>query len=115
MFPGVENLRVFVRPGATDMRKCINGLSVLVQQAMQQDPVSGALYIFCNRQRKIMKVLYWDRNGFCIWQKKLGEHRFPWPSSEEECLSINRQQLEWLLRGIDFWNEHGLLNYSRVI
>ncbi len=115
MFPGVENVRVFVKPGATDMRKSINGLSVLAQDTMGQDPFSGALFVFCNRRRNILKVLYWERNGFCLWLKKPEKGKFPWPGSEGETLSIGEEELSWLLRGIDFWNEHESLRYSRVV
>ena len=115
MFPGVEDVRVFVKPGPTDMRKSINGLTVLVQEAMGEDPFSGGLFVFCNRRRNIIKIVYWDRNGFCLWFKKPEKSKFPWPRSEEDCLHITEEQLEWLLRGIDFWQEHTSLEYSLVI
>jgi len=115
MFPGVENVRVFVRPGPTDMRKSINGLSAIAQEAMGGDPFSGALFVFCNTRRNILKILYWDRNGFCLWMKKPERHRFPWPARAEDSLGIDEQELNWLLSGIDFWNRHEELKYSRVI
>ena len=114
MFPGVESVRVFVKPGQTDMRKSINGLAGLAQLVLRKDPLSGDLFIFCNRHRTIMKILYWNRNGFCLWLKKLEKHRFPWPRTEQECLEITEQQLDWLLRGIDFWNAHETLKFSHV-
>ena len=63
--------RFFVRPGVTDLRKAINGLTVLVQNEMKNDPFSKSLFLFCNRQRKLLKIVYWDVNGFCLWQKRL--------------------------------------------
>ena len=115
MFPGLENVRVFVRPGATDMRKSINGLSVIAQDAMSGDPFSGALFVFSNRRRNILKILYWQRNGFCLWLKKLEKGRFPWPMQAEDCISLREEELHWLLDGIDFWQRHENLNYSRVV
>ena len=115
MFPGLENVRVFVRPGPTDMRKSIGGLSAIAQEAMAGDPFSGALFAFSNRRRNILKILYWDRNGFCLWMKRLEKGRFPWPAVAEDAVSINTEQFNWLLRGIDFWSEHVPLEYFRVV
>ena len=116
MFPGTpETPRVFLKPGATDMRKSINGLSALAQEAMGGDPFSGNLFVFCNRRRRILKILYWDRNGFCLWLKRLEEHKFKWPRTAEECEEITSEQLNWLLRGLDFRVAHERLVYSTVI
>ena len=64
----VKEARVFVRPGATDMRKQINGLALLIEQGMQANVFEPSLFLFCNEQRRILKALYWDRTGFCLWQ-----------------------------------------------
>ena len=71
--------RIFVRPGATDMRKQINGLVLLVQEEMRTSPFETALFVFCNAQRQLLKAVYWDRTGFCLWMKRLEKGRFPWP------------------------------------
>lgn len=105
---------IYVRPGFTDMRKAINGLSVMVQDLMKEDPLSGNLFLFCNKQRRILKAIYWDRNGFCLWQKRLEKHKFPWPRTEEAASQITSRQLDMLLKGIDFWNAHSTLKYSHV-
>jgi transposase len=113
--PRGESVEVFVRPGPTDMRKAINGLAVLVEQDLELDPLAeGALYLFCNRGRRIMKALYWDATGFCLWQKRLEKHRFPWPESEETVKTITTEQLAMLLSGIDFWHAHQRLSYHHV-
>ena len=96
------------------MRKAINGLAVLVDEQMKEDPLNGSLYLFCNKQRRNLKALYWDRNGFCLWQKKLEKHRFPWPETEEAAKELSRKELEMLLDGIDFFRAHKELHYSRV-
>jgi transposase len=116
MFIDWTTVRVFVRPGATDLRKQINGLAVVVQTEMEMDPLSGQLYLFSNRDRRLLKVLYWDRNGFCLWQKRLeGQQRFPWPKSEAAAREITVEQLRMLVEGIDFWNAHRRLSYRSVV
>jgi transposase len=97
------------------MRKQINGLAVVVEQQMQVSPFEEALFVFCNRERRILKALYWDRTGFCLWQKRLEKHRFPWPRDAEEAKrEIDVQRLGWILGGVDFWGAHEELEYTRV-
>ena len=113
--PKGESVRVFVKPGPTDMRKQINGLAVMVEQQLEQNPFEdGALYLFCNKERRILKALYWDATGFCLWQKRLEKHRFPWPQTAERVREISREQLSMLLDGIDFWHAHTRLSYRQV-
>jgi len=90
--------RVWLVLGATDMRKAINGLSLMVADRLGQDAFSGYLFAFCNRGRTIIKILYWDRNGFCLWQKQLEKHRFTWPESESEVYGIGRTGTELAAR-----------------
>ena len=106
--------RYFLRPGKTDLRKGINGLSVLIQNTMKHDPFSASLFLFCNSRQKLLKLIYWDRNGFCLWQKKIDHEKFPWPKDEEAAREIAFEQLSMLLAGIDFFNAHQELRYSRV-
>lgn len=105
---------VYLAVGSADMRKAINGLSILVEQAMALNPFSGYLFGFCNRKRTIIKILYWDHNGFCLWHKRLEKHQFKWPRSREEIIAIGAQQLNWLLAGLDFTSAHQQLWYSVV-
>ena len=93
--------RVYLATGATDMRKAINGLAALVETQMQLPAVSGHLFVFCNRSRTIIKALYWDHNGFCLWQKRLEAERFRWPSREAQVQKIDPRQLLWLLSGLE--------------
>mgnify|MGYP000650019216 CR=1 FL=1 len=113
--PDLSRVEIYVRPGITDMRKQINGLAIIAAEQMEQDPLSGALFLFCNRYRRIMKALYWDRNGFCLWQKKLEKHRYPWPDTEEAARKITARELRMLLDGIDFWQAHQELSYRSVL
>ena len=115
MFVDMERVVIYVRPGKTDMRKQINGLSVVVQQELELDPFSGAMFVFCNARRRLLKILYWDRTGFAMWQKRLeGRLRFPWPRDRGEAQQIDGGQLRMLLSGIDFWRAHEELHFSAV-
>ena len=107
--------RVFIRPGKTDFRKSINGLSVLVQEHMQSDPFDGNLYVFCNRTKTMLKILYWDRNGFCLWHKRLEEDKFHWPRTPEEVQEITRDEYYWLMQGLDFYNAHKNRRYRHAV
>jgi transposase len=107
-------VRIYLKPGPTDMRKQINGLSILVEEELDEDPFSGHLYMFCNKNRKRLKILYWDRNGFCLWLKRLEQDKFPWPKNRDEVLEIKREELIMLLDGINFFTAHKKLKYSRV-
>jgi transposase len=110
----LSDARVFLALGSTDMRKAINGLSILVEQHLARDPFSGDLFVFCNRRRNMVKVLYWDKNGFCLWHKRLEKHKFQWPDSAEEVVMVGPRELEWLLDGLDFTSAHQRLFYSAV-
>ncbi len=109
--------QVFIVLGATDMRKAVNGLSVMVADHLDLDLFSGNFFAFCNRSRTIIKILYWDSNGFCLWQKRLEKHRFFWPESEPEVLEFSSQQLRWLLEGLDpvQTQAHPSLSYSTIL
>jgi transposase len=96
-----SHVRVFLAPGATDMRKQINTLSILVEDTLRLDPFSGHLFVFCNGSRTILKILYWDRNGFCLWQKRLEKHRFKWPHNREQTMEIGSRELSFILEGLD--------------
>ena len=109
-----SDYRYFIRPGKTDLRKGVNGLSIIVQNIMQNDPFSKSLFLFCNGQRKLLKIVYWDRTGFCLWQKRLEKNKFPWPETEDEAREIRFEELKMLLDGIDFFKAHKELSYSRV-
>ncbi|UCF85199.1 MAG: IS66 family insertion sequence element accessory protein TnpB [Desulfobacteraceae bacterium] len=109
-------MKVYLALGSTDMRKSINGLSILVETNMELDPFSGHLFVFCNRRRNILKILYWDRNGFCLWHKRLEKHRFRWPDSESDVVKIGQRELMWLIEGleIDQKDAYESLSYSII-
>jgi transposase len=114
MFSSASQMKVYVAIGSTDMRKSINGLSLLVADQFDLDLFSGSLFAFCNRKRDIVKILYWADNGFCVWMKRLEKDVFRWPESEQEVMEVSRSALGWLLSGLDFSQAHKRLKYSSV-
>jgi transposase len=110
----VNTVRIFIRPGITDLRKAVNGLSGIIEQQMTEEPFSGNVYLFCNRDRKLLKAIYWDRNGFWLNQKRLEKDKYPWPDTSEAVLELNTAQLTMLLQGIDFFKAHKPLYYKNV-
>ena len=115
MFMKWETVDIYLQPGVTDMRKHINGLSAWVQERMGQDVFDGSLFLFCSRDRKRLKILYWERNGFCLWVKRLEKDKFPWPQDQEEAFRIRLEELKMLLSGIDFFHAHQEIKYSLAV
>jgi transposase len=109
-------LKVYLAPGATDLRKSIDGLSILVENRMELNPFSGYLFAFCNRKRTTVKILYWDRNGFCLWMKRLESQTFQWPDEDAHSISISNRELSWLLEGLSLHQQraHRSLKFSCV-
>lgn len=109
-----KQFSVFLYLGKVDMRKSINGLSIIVETVMKQSPLSGSLFVFCNKRRITLKILYWDKNGFCLWLKRLETEKFPWPKNMDEVKEITAEELSWLLKGLDFRKAHKAVTYSKV-
>lgn len=115
MIPGDSGVRVFLAPGATDMRKSIDTLAILVAGQLDEDPLSGHLFGFCNRRRDTVKILYWDRNGFCLWHKRLERDRFCWPDNASEARLLSVRELRWLLDGLSLDQAaHSALRYEKI-
>ena len=95
--------RIYIALGATDMRKGFDGLCGLVIEQLKQDPLCGALYLFINKRRDRMKVLYWDGDGLAIWYRRLeqGTFRLPAVGQGTVCVEIRSDEFTMLLRGID--------------
>jgi transposase len=95
---------VYLHRDPVDMRKGIPGLSDIVQLANMGQLNGNHLFVFCGRRRNSIKILYFDRSGFALWQKKLEADRFPWPRRlTEEVVELKPEQMAWLLDGIDVW------------
>ena len=91
---------IFLYRGAADMRKSFDGLSGLVRGEMNGDPLSGSLFVFCNRRRTMVKLLYWDRDGLALWYKRLEKGTFRLPKPEAGAAEIDRRSLSLLLEGV---------------
>ena len=92
------SVRIFLRLEPTDMRKSFDTLAALVRSCLGQDPLSGHLFIFRNKRGDRLKVLYWDKDGYALWQKRLEKGTFTLPAHGG---SISRAQLMLLLEGYD--------------
>lgn len=112
-----SHCRVFLSPGKTDMRKSINSLSMLVEGVLELDPFCGHLFVFCNRRHTMIKILYWDRNGFCLFMKRLEKHHFKWPRNRDEVMEVGPRELGFLLEGLDISavHPHESLKYATMI
>jgi len=110
-----EGLKVYLHREPVDFRLSINGLAVLVEQALGLDPFASCAYVFSNRRRDRVKILGWERNGFWLLLKRLEKDKFIWPSAEA-VPTLTAEQLHWLLEGIDIAvvQRHAHLRYSSV-
>ena len=112
MRPG-DDVEVYLCRDIVDMRK-----SILVEQTLGLDPFAAQLFVFCNRKRDKVKILYWERSGFVLWYKRLEKHRFPWPDERADTVvSMTGRELNWLLDGIDLFHlkPHASLSYESVL
>lgn len=102
MIPVPSSARVYVAAGPTDMRKGFDGLSTLVQETLKKDPFRGHLFVFRGRRGDLVKVLWWDGQGFCLFAKRLNRGRFVWPLVKDGAITLTPAQLAMLLEGIDW-------------
>jgi transposase len=117
MFSFDPEVEVFLHRNPVDFRKQIDSLAVLVQTAMALEPMRPALFVFTNRRGDRIKVLWWDKNGFCLWLKRLERDRFVWPvRHRDEVVTLSGEQLHWLLAGFDIFRfpPHQRLYYGAV-
>lgn len=97
-------LKIWLYSGPTDMRKSFDGLMSLAKNKMHENPVSGELFVFINRRQTHVKILYFDRSGYCIWMKRLEEGSFRKPSALTEKTALTWTQLKLILEGIELKN-----------
>jgi len=117
MIPLPSGTKIFLRTGRTDGRQGINGLSMVTEGLMKENPFSGNLFLFLNKRGNTIKALYWDRNGFCLWLKRLEEDRFHWPSGSDAARELSAKELQWLLDGLDLTKlkPHKMKRYVTVL
>lgn len=115
MFLDLDNVKVYIRPGVTDCRKAINGLSIMVENEMKLNPFDKSLFLFCNKRKNLLKILYWDKTGFALWHKKLEKNKYPWVNKDDAKYELTRKQLQWLLEGINFFAAHDEIIYEKTL
>jgi transposase len=102
MIPVPVGVRVWIATGRTDMRRGFDGLALQVQETLKQDPHSGHLFVFRGRRGDLIKVLWHDGQGMCLFAKRLERGRFVWPAAGDGTVAITPAQLGYLLEGIDW-------------
>ena len=124
--PTYGDLTIYLAQEPVDFRLGINGLSTMVEATLRFDPFSRNLFCFTNKRRNQIKVLYWQRSGFCLWLKRLEEERFRWPvhlvalesvSPRPPVVTLTEDQFLWLLEGLDLkqLKPHRALEYRSVL
>lgn len=110
-----DDVHIFLATTPIDMRKEINGLVTLVIESLSQSPTAESIYVFYNRQRDKIKCLWWDKNGFVLYYKRLEKGRYKIPKIIPEAgLHLSKDELTWLLAGLDFYlmKENSQLDFS---
>lgn len=105
--------RIFLYRQACDLRRSFDRLSGMVREQLEQDPLSGDLFIFINRRRTMLKALYWDRDGYALWQKRLERGRFPLPRGEHS--QLERLELMHVLEGVRVNGIKRLPRYQQLV
>jgi len=100
MFDLTLGTAVYLSCGTTDCRRSFNGLAAMVKHNFQLDPYSKAMFVFCNRNRRIIKILQWDGSGFWLFIKRLDQGNFNWPMTKDEVKKVSTKELSWLLQGL---------------
>lgn len=102
MIPVPSNTRVWLAAGVTDMRRGWGTLAAQAQQVLEEDPYSGHMFVFRGRRGDLLKIIWWDQQGACLFSKRLERGRFIWPAAKDGKVSLSPSQLSMLLEGIDW-------------
>ena len=94
--------QIWIAAGVTDLRRGFTGLSALVQTVLKENPFSGHVFVFRGRRGDLIKLLWWDNDGLCLFAKRIERGRFVWPKAESGTVALTRAQLSMLLEGIDW-------------
>src|ERR1700722_17869476 len=97
-----SNTSIWIAAGVTDMRRGFTGLSAAAQTVLEQNPYSGHVFVFRGKRGDLVKVLWWDGDGLCLFAKRLERGRFVWPQADKGVVCLSRAQLSMLLEGIDW-------------
>ncbi|NOR51859.1 MAG: IS66 family insertion sequence element accessory protein TnpB [Gammaproteobacteria bacterium] len=117
MRPSDQLPEIYLCIQPVDFRKGINGLAILVEEQLELSPFSEHLFVFTNRLKDKVKILYWEKSGFCLWMKRLEKERFKWSTEQGDLTTITGQQLNWLLDGYDlrYLKPHNVLEYQSLL
>ncbi len=102
MITAPAGVHIYLACGITDMRKGFGSLSLLAQEVLKQNPFAGHLFAFRGRRGDLIKILYWDGQGFCLFAKRLEKGRFTWPVTKERAVTLTPAQLSMLLEGLEW-------------
>ena len=102
MIPVPSNTRIWLSAGATDMRRGFNTLAAQAEKVLELDTYSGHLFVFRGRRGDLLKIIWWDSQGACLFSKRLEKGRFVWPAAKDGKVSVTAAQLSMLLEGIDW-------------
>lgn len=100
MLEFAHETQIYLACGVTDLRKSFNGLAAIVKLRFHLDPYSKSMFVFCNRNRSLIKILQWDGSGLWLHTKRLSKDSFRWPESKEDVRKISIRQLQWLCDGL---------------
>jgi transposase len=114
LFPEAQ-LRIWLYTAPCDMRKSYDGLTALVKQRLAEDPLSGQLFVFLNRRQTQVKILYFDRSGYCIWSKRLESGRFQRPPAKGDKVPLDWTRLKLILEGIEVQKIRQKKRYFRSV
>ena len=97
-----SNTQIWIAAGVTDLRRGFDGLSALIQTKLEKSPLSGQVFIFRGRRGDLVKLIWFDGDGLCLFCKRLERGKFIWPQATEGSVSLTRAQVSMLLEGIDW-------------
>lgn len=107
---------ILIHKNPVDMRKSINGLSVIVSEELKLDLKTSTLFVFTNRRRTHMKILYFDKSGFALWLKRLESPKFSWPKNiDKDVVEISAEDMELLLDGVNVWTRFEKVDFEYVV
>ena len=108
--------KIYIHKTPVDMRKSINGLSVIVAGDMQLDLKSPSLFVFTNKRRTHLKILYFDKSGFALWLKRLEASKFSWVKGvDSDVMEITAEDMELLLDGLNIWTRFKKVHFEKII
>ena len=102
MIPLPSGTSIWIAAGVTDLRRGFTGLSAIAQTVLEQNPFSGHVFVFRGKRGDLIKLLWWDGDGLCLFAKRLERGRFVWPQADKGVVSLSRAQHSMLLEGIDW-------------